>query len=241
MPEVGDPSNRAVRTAQPSAVPSLRMCGRYTLTYSDLGQVAELLGAVLEPTAAELHRPRYNVAPSSACIIARPDDAHPVLVPALWGLRLSGRFVINVRSESAAARFRDTYARGRCIVPADGFYEWSGEKGHKRPVWFHDPDGRPLLMAGLLQEQPSAPPAFAVLTTSSRPPVDAIHDRMPVLLSPEGARRWLSAAPRVVHADAVPLVGTEVSPRVNATAHDDPSCIEPARSEPQKGRQLGLF
>lgn len=215
------------------------MCGRYTLTYSDLGQVAELLGAILEPTAAELHRPRYNIAPSNACIVARPDEDHPVLVPALWGLRLSGRFVINVRAESAPARFRDEHARGRCVIPADGFYEWSGEKGHKKPVWFHDPEGRPLFLAGLLQEQPSAPPAFAVLTAPARAPVDAIHDRMPVLFSADGARRWLAEAPRVVHPDAVPLVATEVSPRVNAAAHDDPACIEPAR--PEKGRQLGLF
>lgn len=217
------------------------MCGRYTLTYSDLGQVAELLGAVLDPTAAALYRPRYNVAPASACIVARPADEHAALVPALWGLRLSGRLVINVRAESAPARFRDEHAHGRCVIPADGFYEWSGEKGHKTPVWFHDPEGRPLFMAGLLQEQPAAPPAFAVLTGAARPPVAAVHDRMPVLLTAEGARRWLAEAPRVVHADAVPLIGTEVSPRVNAAAHDDPACIEPARPERHQGRQLGLF
>ncbi|MFT3768110.1 MAG: SOS response-associated peptidase [Minicystis sp.] len=211
------------------------MCGRYTLTYSDLGQVAELLGAILEPTAAALHRPRYNVAPSSACIVAR-SVGQPMLVHALWGLRLGGRFVINARSESAAARFHDAYAHGRCVVPADGFYEWSGDKGAKKPVWFHDPNGQPLLMAGLLVDQPSAPPAFTVLTAAARPPVDAIHDRMPVLLSPESARRWLSEAPRAVHPDQVPLIGTEVSPRVNATAHDDPACIAPERS-----KQLGLF
>jgi len=217
------------------------MCGRYTLTYADLGEVAELLGAVLDPTAAALYRPRYNVTPASACIVARHADGGRVLVPALWGMRIPGRLVINVRTESAAARFRNELARGRCVVPADGFFEWSGDKGHKKPVWFHDPEGRPLLMAGLLQEQPSAPPVFAVLTGPSRPPVDAVHDRMPVLLSPEGARRWLAEAPPVAQADAVPLVGTEVSARVNGTAHDDPACIAPEGHEPKIPRQLGLF
>jgi len=216
------------------------MCGRYTLTYADLGAVVEALDAIVDPSAAELHRPRYNVAPSSACVVARPEDGRPHLLPALWGMRLSGRFVINVRSEQAPARFREAWSRGRCVVPADGFYEWVGEARARRPIWFHDPGGRPLLMAGLLRVEEGAPPAFAVLTAPARPPVDAIHDRMPVLLSPAAARRWLAEAPRAVHADEVPLVGTEVSPRVNSAAHDDPACLAPASAE-AKGGQLDLF
>ncbi|APR86140.1 Hypothetical protein A7982_11489 [Minicystis rosea] len=211
------------------------MCGRYTLTYSDLGQVAELLGAILDPAAAALHRPRYNVTPSSACILAR-FDGEARLVPALWGLKIAGRFVINARAESAAIRFEEAYARGRCVVPADGFYEWSGDKNARRPVWFHDPGGRPLFLAGLLVDQPAAPPAFTLLTVAARPPVAAVHDRMPLLLSPETARRWLAEAPDAVPTEEIALIGTEVSPRVNATAHDDPACIMPERT-----RQLVLF
>jgi putative SOS response-associated peptidase YedK len=214
------------------------MCGRYTLTYADLGRVAELLGAMIDEGAAELHRPRYNVAPATTCVIARRRGSGPALVPAAWGLRLSGRFVINLRAETAALRLRDAYERGRAIVPADGFYEWHGERSDRRPVWFHAPDGAPLLMAALLVEAPDAPPAFAVLTSASRPPVAEIHDRMPVLFTPEGARAWLDRAPPTVRGAPVPLVAVDVSSRVNAAANDDPDCIAPATPP---ARQLDLF
>lgn len=214
------------------------MCGRYTLTYADLGRVAELLGAILDESAAEIHRPRYNVAPATTCVIARPRGSAPALVPAVWGLRLGGRFVINLRSETAELRMRDAYEHGRAVVPADGFYEWHGERTDRRPVWFHAPDGAPLLMAALLVEEPQGPPAFAVLTAPSRPPVLAIHDRMPVLFTPEGARAWLDRAPHAVRPAPVPLVAVDVSSRVNAAAHDDPACIAPASEPP---RQLDLF
>jgi putative SOS response-associated peptidase YedK len=86
-----------------------------------------------------------------------------------------------------------------------------------------------------------APPSFAVLTTAARPPVAAIHDRMPVLLSPEGARRWLlGEPPRAVVPDEVALAARPVSPRVNGTTHDDPACLDPP-DEAEVGRQLALF
>jgi putative SOS response-associated peptidase YedK len=222
------------------------MCGRYTLAYADLGAVVAALDAALDPAAVELYRPRYNIAPSNAAVVARPRGDRPALVPATWGLRRDQRFIINIRAESAAVRFPAAYEHGRCVVPADGFYEWTGERSERRPLWFHAPDGAPLLMAGLLDEggpptppAPGAPPAFAVLTTAARPPVADIHDRMPVLLSREGARRWLlGQPPRVVKPDEVPLVARAVSPRANATANDDPACLEPAGGA---GTQLGLF
>jgi putative SOS response-associated peptidase YedK len=219
------------------------MCGRYTLTYSDLGEVVAMLDAVLDPAAAELYRPRFNIAPTNAAVIAlhprgsAPD--HPALVPAVWGLHRDRRLIINVRCESAATRFVAAYERGRCVVPADGFYEWTGERAERRPIWFHAPDGSPLLMAGIYDERPDGAPAFAVLTTASRPPIAAVHDRMPVLLSREGARGWLlGQPPRVLRPDPVPLAARPVSPRANTTAHDDPACLD-AMDEPAK--QLGLF
>jgi putative SOS response-associated peptidase YedK len=218
------------------------MCGRYTLTYSDLGAVAAELDALLDPAAAELHRPRYNIAPTQATIVARPGEGRPALVPAVWGLHRDGRLIINARSESAAARFSGAYQRGRCVVPADGFYEWTGERSQRRPLWFHASSGAPLLMAGLFEEHDGAHPAFVVLTTAARPPVAAIHDRMPVLLSSESARRWiLERPPRVLAPDDVPLVSQPVSPRVNGVVHDDPSCLAPPPPDAQAGEQLGLF
>ncbi len=223
------------------------MCGRYTLTASDLGEVVEMLDAILDPAAAALYEPRYNIAPTSAVIVARPDadePRRPRLVPAVWGLRRGprgdARLIINVRSEGAATRFPEAYQRGRCVVPADGFYEWTGEARDRRPLWFHPAGGAPLLMAGLYDERAApALPSFAVLTTAARPPVAAIHDRMPVLLSREGARRWLQGPPpRVLVPDDVPLSSRPVSPRVNSVAHDDPACLAPGDDA---GTQLGLF
>jgi len=228
------------------------MCGRYTLTSTDLAAVAAELDAVLDDAAARLHRPRFNVAPTNAAVIARPGTDRPLLIPAAWGLRRDQRLIINVRSENAAARFPAAYQHGRCVVPADGFYEWTGERSDRRPIWFHPEGGsQTLWMAGLFEEraarspaeggaEPEALPVFAVLTTAARPPVAAIHDRMPVLLSREGARRWLlGKPPRVLVPDEIPLAARAVSPRVNATVHDDPACLEPATET--GGKQLGLF
>jgi putative SOS response-associated peptidase YedK len=213
------------------------MCGRYTLTYADLGAVVAALDAIVDPAAAELYRPRYNVAPTNAVVVARPRSDRLALVPAVWGLRRDNRLVINARSENASSRFPGAYQHGRCVVPADGFYEWTGERNDRRPIWFHAPDGAPLFMAGLVDE--GTPTTFTVLTAPARPPVAAIHDRMPVLLSREGARRWLLGEPsRVVAPDAVPLVARPVSPRVNGTAHDDPACLDPPD---ETGAQLALF
>ena len=95
-------------------------------------------------------------------------------------------------------------------------------------------------MAGLLDE--GDVPSFAVLTAPARPPVKDIHDRMPVLFSREGARRWLLGdAPRAIRPDEVPLVGRPVSPRVNATANDDPACLEPPGAGDTGKKQLSLF
>ena len=221
------------------------MCGRYTLTYADLGAVVAELDALLDPAAAELYRPRYNIAPTQATIVARPRGDRPALVPAVWGFHRDGRLVINARSETASSRFAAAYQQGRCVVPADGFYEWTGTEGARRPLWFHTRSGAPLLMAGLFEEAAGAPPSFVVLTAAARPPVAAIHDRMPVLHSPEGARRWiLGQPPRALAPDDVPLVGLPVSPRANSVAHDDPACLSPPPPEPPEGtsgKQLGLF
>jgi putative SOS response-associated peptidase YedK len=222
------------------------MCGRYTLTYADLGEVAAELEALIDPAAAALHRPRYNVAPTNAAVVARDAEGRAALVPAVWGLHRDRRLIINVRAESAASRFARAYEQARCIVPADGFYEWTGEAKERRPLWFHLPEGAPLFMAGILDPPGEGElPAFAVLTAPSRPPIAPAHDRMPVLLSAAGARRWLlGRPPRVIVPDDLPLAARAVSPRANAVAHDDPACIEPAGAagaQDAQEKQLGLF
>jgi putative SOS response-associated peptidase YedK len=224
------------------------MCGRYTLSFQSLDGVLRELGAILDPAAAELYRPRWNIAPTNATVIARlGGDGVPIVVPALWGLRRNARLLINLRSEQVGARFASAWRDGRCVVPADGFYEWTGEEQGRRPVWFHAPDDRPLFMAGVLEPSASGgPPSFAVLTRDARSPVAAVHDRMAVLLSSEGARRYLapSFAGHMLVPQEVPLESRAVSTRASSVANDDAACIAPLQAgeeAPREGVQLGLF
>lgn len=208
------------------------MCARYTLTRTDLGTVVDELGAEVDPSAGDVHLPRYNVGPGQRCVVARAGTAAPVLTAAIWGLRLGGRLVVNLRSETAG-RYQGLR---RCVVPTDGFYEWAGTKGHKRPTWFRRPAGELLLLAGLLDPAVGAPSTFAVLTAPAQPPVREIHDRMPVVLGPERARVWLAGGGRP-EMQQLELVATEVSARVNSAANDDVGLLDPAAA----GGQLRLL
>lgn len=216
-----------------------------TLTRDDLADVAEELatalgeGVTLAPlpadapgTATPAWRPRYNVAPT---------DAHPVVVAGpgglaltrgQWGLPRSGGkgLVINARAETAAVQpaFRDAVARRRCVVVADGFFEWQRHDGERRPLWFHRADGGLLLMAGVFDDATGPLPRFVVLTTAPDPVVAPVHDRMPAVLSPEAARTWLSPRGRaraLQPGTASVLVATPVSSRVNQVRNDDAACL----------------
>ncbi len=218
-----------------------------TLTRAELAEVvAELeasLGTALTVAGPREYRPRYNLAPTDKTFIVLPEK----LTTARWGFRApSGPAVINARAETLAERplFKDALQslrpaelaeRGRCLIPADGFYEW--QQG--QPVWFHRPDGRLLLMAGLYQVEPDGELAFTIITTAANSLVAPIHNRMPALLTPAAAIAWL-ARPRPDLLSPAPdslLVATYVSDRVSSIANDDPACLTPARPR----TQLKLF
>jgi len=220
-----------------------RMCGRMTLTTKGYEQLASLLG--VEPVAEDVpfYRPRYNVAPTDDHWMVSRVAEKRKLRRAKWNWKPGGqKLLINLRAETAPRRFKRLFEERRCLVPADGFLEWRGPKEARRPVWFHAPGGELLLFAGLYEEPREGLPTFTVLTTDANALVGAVHDRMPVILSPEKAAAWLEAPASDLLAPAPEgvLVGTEVSPRVNSVKNDDASCLEPPTSLPS-GDQLELF
>jgi putative SOS response-associated peptidase YedK len=230
------------------------VCGRFTLTRRDLAGLAAELGAEVTGADAVAYRPRYNIAPTDQHWIARQKLEQRQLLPAKWGLvnswakdaKAAAR-QINARSETAinSPAFRESFLERRCVVPADGFYEWVGAKEARRPVWFHQQDGGLLLFAGLYESwlDPATTTwlrTFTIITTAANETVAPVHDRMPVILPPDHVDEWLFVPPqnKQSHAEkllpllapAAPgvLVATEVSRRANSVANDDPACLTPA-------------
>jgi putative SOS response-associated peptidase YedK len=234
------------------------MCGRFTLTVERLEQVAESLQAFVDEQWLQTYRPRYNVAPGNRHWVLRSGAARREIVPAFWGLVNSwaedpavGFRQINARAETLATRpaWRSAFKHRRCVVPADGFYEWHGPKKERRPLWFHAPDRALLLLAGLYEDWSSPSTGevrttFTIITTPAAEPVVRIHDRMPALLEPEVVDAWLGGSEpsrQLRRARPAELVAAPASRRVNSPAHDDALCLEPDAEPPEPERQRKLF
>lgn len=225
------------------------MCGRMTQQTSPT-ELARIFDAELRDREA-VHDlgPRYNVAPTQPlAVVVQRDDGRFVevhrwgLVPA-WspGATASGR-LINARAETAASTpaFRVAFRRRRCIVPADGFYEWRRDGRRRQPYLIRRRGGEPLAFAGLWSAWRDPGTAewlvsAAVITTTANRTVAQLHDRMPVVLDREDWPLWLdpavtdsgllSAILRPAPDDALELV--PVSPRVNSPHNEGPDLIEP--------------
>jgi len=226
------------------------MCGRYTLTAP--GDVlAELFGLDEWPEVEA----RYNVAPTQEVAAVRVDEAGGGrrFVRLKWGLVPAwaddpaiGNRMINARAESAAEKpaFRTSFKRKRCLVLADGFYEWQKVAGGtKQPWYFRLESGEPFAFAGLWSSwnkgagDPGQGPieSCTILTTDANPLVRKVHPRMPVILAPEAYELWLDPSvedrERLEAAlgpfDPAKMIAYPVSTRVNSPANDEPSVIEP--------------
>jgi putative SOS response-associated peptidase YedK len=221
------------------------MCGRYRRSRRKQ-LVEEYFGAV-----SEEHdwNPRYNVAPSQPVLIIRQDAREPVrkVSAVRWGLIPSwskdpsiGYKTINGRSERVATTpsFRDPFKSQRCLVPADGFYEWKRERKTKQPYCFEMNDGNLFAFAGLWDKwkspQGEVVESCTILTTSPNPLLADIHDRMPVILSPDNYDLWLDPAFQDTRSvsqmlkpfDPVLMKRYPVSMRVNLVQNDDADCAK---------------
>lgn len=216
------------------------MCGRYTLKTTSIVLKQQL--GLEEVPAVEA---RYNLAPMQAAPILL--DASPKkLTIAQWGLlpfwakdaRLASK-LINARAETLEEKpaFRQLLKTHRCLVPCDGFYEWTKHGAQHTPHYIHRPDDAVLTMAGLysLWKSPDGLEVltFTIITTSANSMMKSLHDRMPVFLDAGARETWLSKTETSVASLLVPWAGTlvehQVAPHVNSVGFDDPTCIEPAK------------
>ena len=225
------------------------MCGRFTQRFTP-AQVQAFLSLL---RVAQNLPPRYNIAPGQRAAVVRDEDTGRRLEMLRWGLvpgwasdlRIAYK-CINARSETAHAKpaFRAAFRARRCLVPVDGFYEWSG-KGTARQAWLIELPGAELFaLAGLwerwrVRENVPLPAGlaglvpgdvlqtFTILTTQAHPSLAAIHPRMPVIVAPHDLDRWLTGED-VALGPTAGLVARRVGSRVNDARHDDPSCVAPA-------------
>lgn len=222
------------------------MCGRFTLTVDP----AELQAHFQNISFPEQYAARYNIAPSQA-ILAIPNDGKRAADFFLWGLIPSwakdasmGSRMINARGETLAEKpaYRGVYKYKRCLIPADGFYEWKAQVGTKAktPYFIHMKDGEPFAFAGLWDEWHAADGSplrtCTIITTAPNPLMASIHDRMPVILPPAAYEEWLDPAPRtpdslqrlIASFPQDRMQAYPVSALVNSPSNDRAELVQPA-------------
>lgn len=216
------------------------MCGRYTLVLVGPELIERFK---VEPPAFVL-RPKYNIAPTQQLPIittAKPQ----ALTEAVWGYkptwmtkRKTG--VINARAETIASKpfFKNSLNRRRCLVPADGFFEWDHRGRRRQPYRFTLKQGGLFAFAGIYEDpdpaNPTSMPSYALITTGANDVVGKIHDRMPVILRRCDEQSWLDidlptdrALALLSSYAAGEMVAQPISSKVNSPAFDGPEVIQP--------------
>jgi putative SOS response-associated peptidase YedK len=217
------------------------MCGRYTLQSTP----AELIIRFGLDECADF-APRYNIPPGTDIpVIRQSPEGNRVLHLLRWGLVPHwskdsgiGAKLNNARGESVAEKpsFRDAFKRRRCLIPANGFFEWKAEGKIKQPYYITLKSGEPMALGGLWESWKTPEGGIlrtvCVVTTGSNAVMVSIHDRMPVVVAPEDWQTWLSGVPEDVAGLVAPyrdgkLQAWPVSRRVSKTQDDDAGLIEP--------------
>lgn len=251
------------------------MCGRFTLRTPAAAWTQQLLPlwsaeevaarlAALEQTTGRAH-PRYNIAPTQliSCVLGS-DDGHRRWEQLRWGLippwaddPAIGNRMINARSETAHEKrsFKSPLAKRRCLIPADGYFEWMKTDDGKQPYLIERKDGGLISMAGLwecnkkLEGQKGPLCSVTILTTAANQTTKHIHHRMPVIVEPKDHHLWLD--PQVSESERFASIFTPVSDDllsiravskfVNSPRNDSPKCVEDAATEAPQPQQGDLF
>jgi putative SOS response-associated peptidase YedK len=226
------------------------MCVRYTLHKTDaaLSAISRALGVLLE--SPEWVRPRYNVTLTDTMPVVACGPGPTGVRPMRWGLVPAGerssprpRLLANARSETAAtmSAFRKGIATRRCLVPANGFYEWMSKGGVKLPFLFTLAGEEPFAFAGIWDPAlDNLPETYCLLTTQPNALVAKVHDRMPVILTAETMPRWMGDQPladELYKALVSPLEPSRMESRpvsrfVSNSRNEGPECLLPREEEP---------
>ena len=218
------------------------MCGRYTLRSSP-----QAVAKAFQLSDVPDFSPRYNIAPTQQVLTIRQRDGARQASFMHWGLIPSwaddpsiGNRMINARAESVADKpsFRSAFKRGRCLIVADGFYEWQKTGNAKQPFYIRLKQERPFAFAGLAEywhRGEQTIDSCTIITTDANELMADIHNRMPVILAPEDYDQWLD--PQVQDKEklltllrpypADELTAHPVSTLVNSPRNENPACIEP--------------
>lgn len=219
------------------------MCGRFTLAVP-----AEDLALRFNLDEVPVLEARYNIAPTQPVLMLRQHEGRRVAELARWGLIPSwskdgsgAARMINARAETVAEKpaFRAAFRQRRCLIPADGFYEWQARPGGKQAYYARLATGEPFAMAGLWERWQAPDGAWiqscTIITTTANELLQPLHDRMPVILAPDHYALWLDPVLR----DPGPLQALlgpypaermrvyPVGPAVNSVRNDGPGLIEP--------------
>ncbi len=238
----GDPPESPRRALRLSSRP---MCGRYTLTNPDPGAIR--LRFDLDEAVQLEEAPRFNIAPTDPVLAVRRarDGRRDLgrlrwgLVPGRWAQKRSGRPLINARAETIQTQpaFRESFRERRCLIPADGFYEWRTDEDGKQAIWISRPDRGLFAFAGLwaeLEQEGETLHSTAIVTCEPNELIQPIHNRMPVVLDRAAEAGWLD--PAAEPADLAALLAPappealellEVADHVNDVRQDGPHLLEP--------------
>lgn len=220
------------------------MCGRFTQTHS--GQaLAKAFGLSVAPDIP----PRYNIAPSQSILVVRAGESGREVIAMRWGLIPSwmkeppkDARLINARADTVAVKpsFRAAFKRRRCLIPADGFYEWQKLGDRKQPYYIRYRDHHVFAFAGLWEHwerEGGAVQSCTIITTDANALMRPIHERMPVILDPKDYGPWLGevdVAPIKLGAMLAPPPDAKmetfpIRKLVNSPRNDTPECIVPDR------------